>query len=91
MQKKTAKKSLLDAYQFAGYKTGKAAKGMFGDKSALVLTLSRRSKKVYASSAANFIAGGTTGRRDLFGTSGAATDACTFRLKLADCFAREQD
>jgi hypothetical protein len=59
MNKKSSKKSLFDAYQFPGFKTSKAAKGMFGDKSALVLTLSRRSKKVYASNAVNFIGAAT--------------------------------
>lgn len=49
MIKTASKKSLLDAYQFPGFKTHKAAKGKFGDKHALVLTLSRRSKKVCAS------------------------------------------
>ena len=91
MQKKTSKKSLLDAYQFSGFRTSKAAKGMFGDKSALVLSLSRRSKKVDAASAADFTEGGTIEKLDLFGTSGAATDAYTLRLKLVDCYARAQD
>jgi hypothetical protein len=62
MLKKTSKKSLLDAYQFDGFKTGKLAKGKFGDKTALVLSLSRRSKKVCAGNAAASIVVGTTGR-----------------------------
>jgi hypothetical protein len=45
MIKSSTKKSLLDAYQFEGFKTLKAAKGMVGDKNARVLLLSRRFKK----------------------------------------------
>jgi len=58
MIKKPSNKSLFDAYQFDKFKTGKLAKGRFGDKTALVLSLSRRSKKVYAG---NVIAGTAVG------------------------------
>ena len=51
MGKKAAKKSLLDAYQFNGFKTSSVVKGKFGDPNARVLSLSRRSKKVSALSA----------------------------------------
>jgi hypothetical protein len=51
MVKKAAKKSLLDAYQFDGFKTSSVVKGKFGDQNARVLSLSRRSKKVSALSA----------------------------------------
>ncbi len=58
MNKTPSKKSLLDAYQFSGFKTGKSAKGKFGDKHALVLSLFRRSKKVCAPNVESFIAVG---------------------------------
>jgi hypothetical protein len=45
MIKPPSKKSLLDAYQFKGFKTLATAKGMMGDKNARVLLLSRRLKK----------------------------------------------
>lgn len=91
MQKKSSKKSLLDAYQFPGFRTSKAAKGMFGDKVALVLTLSRRSKKVDVPNAANFIGVGMIGRPGWFGICLAVTDACTLRLRPAGYRARGRD
>ena len=45
MIKWPSKKSLLDAYRCDGFKTEKIAKGKFGDQTALVLSLTRRSKK----------------------------------------------
>jgi hypothetical protein len=59
---KTSKKSLLDAYQFDGFKTSSTAKGKLGDKNARVLSLSRRSKKVFAINAVNYIEAITTER-----------------------------
>ena len=55
MQKIPSKKSLLDAYQFDGFKTLIAVKGKLGDKNARVLSLARRSKKVSAINAVSFI------------------------------------
>jgi hypothetical protein len=88
MQKKSSKKSLLDAYKFHGFRTSKAAKGMFGDKVALVLTLSRRSKKVGAPNVADFIGAGMIGRPGWFGIFHAVIGACTLRLRPAGCRAR---
>jgi hypothetical protein len=88
MQKRSSKKSLLDAYQFTGFKTSKAVKGMFGDKNALVLTLTRRSKKVFAPSVIDGIAGGMIGRQDWFAIFHAVTDACTLKLRPVGCYAR---
>lgn len=62
MAKTAPKKSLLDAYRFDNFKTGKMAKGRFGDKTALVLSLSRRSKKVCVSNVALGTGVGTTGK-----------------------------
>jgi hypothetical protein len=62
MVRKASKKSLIDAYQFDKFKTGKLVKGKFGDQNALVLSLSRRSKKVYALNAASGTEVGMTER-----------------------------
>jgi len=91
MSKKPSKKSLLDAYQFPGFRTGKAAKGMFGDKNALVLTLSRRSKKVCASNAANSIGAVTTERLDWFEICHPVIGACTWKSKPGACLAGSPD
>lgn len=88
MRKKPSKKSLLDAYQFPGFKTSKSAKGKFGDKNALVLSLIRRSKKASAPSAENFIGAGMTARQGWFAISRAVIDACTLRLRPAGFCAR---
>ena len=68
MVTKASKKSLLDAYEFDGYKTGRFAKGKFGDKHALVLPLIRRSKKVSAHNVEDFIEADTIVRPRLFAT-----------------------
>jgi hypothetical protein len=88
MRKKPSTKSLLDAYQFSGFKTSKAAKGKFGDKNALVLSLARRSKKVSAPNAANPIGVGMTERPGWFAIFHVVIDACILRLKPVDCYAR---
>jgi len=66
MIKSSSKKSLLDAYIFDGFKTSTSAKGKFGDKNARVLSLSRRSKKVSAGSAASFTEAIMIGQLRLF-------------------------
>jgi hypothetical protein len=75
MVKKTSKKSLLDAYQFDNFRTDKVAKGRFGDKAALVLSLARRSKKVCAPNVASGTGVGTTARSRRSGICRAATAA----------------
>ncbi len=89
MFKKTSKKSLLDAYQIDKFKTGKVAKGRFGDKTALVLPLARRSKKVYASNVAGIIAAGMTERSRRSGIYPVATVAFIWNLR-SDVFAAER-
>lgn len=88
MIKKSSKKSLLDAYQFPGFRTSKVVKGLFGDKNALVLTLSRRSKKVSVLNAQEFIEAGTTARPDWFAIFRVAIVAYTLRLRPVDCSVR---
>jgi hypothetical protein len=82
MVKKASKKSLIDAYQFDNFKTCKAAKGRFGDKTALVLLLSRRSKKVYAPNVAFGTGAGTTERSRWSGICRAATGEFIWSSRL---------
>lgn len=89
MFKKTSKKSLLDAYQFEQFKTGKVAKGRFGDRTALVLPLTRRSKKAYAPSVAGGIAAGTIERSRRSVIYPVGTVAFIWNLKF-DVFAVER-
>jgi hypothetical protein len=81
MRKTSAKKSLLDAYQFDGFKTSSAVKGKLGDKNARVLSLSRRSKKVSAINAADCIAAITTVNPSSLATFRAVIDAFTLSLR----------
>lgn len=90
MNKTSAKKSLIDAYQFAGFKTSAAAKGKLGDKNARVLSLSRRSKKVFAINAENYIEVFTTAKSNWFVIYPAATDASIWNLKFVEYFAKAQ-
>jgi len=87
MKKSTAKKSLIDAYQFAGYKTSPSAKGKLGDKNARVLSLSRRSKKVCVINVENYIAVFTIAKSSRFAIYPAATAASIWNLKFAGYFA----
>lgn len=89
MVKKTSKKSLLDAYQFDKFKTGKIAKGRFGDKAALVLPLARRSKKVYAPNAIVGIEAGMIGRSRPCGIYQVATAVFIWNL-TSDASAAER-
>ena len=82
MVKKSSKKSLLDAYQFDNFKTCKAAKGRFGDKAALVLSLSRRSKKVCAPNVTVGIEAGTIENSRWFAICRAATGGFTWSSRL---------
>jgi hypothetical protein len=82
MVKKASKKSLIDAYQFDNFKTGKTAKGRFGDKTSLVLSFSRRSKKVYARNVAFGTEAGTTESSRWSGICHAVTGEFIWNLRL---------
>jgi hypothetical protein len=82
MVKKASKKSLIDAYRFDNFKTCKVAKGRFGDKTALVLSLSRRSKKVYAPSVVFGTEVGTTESSRWSGICRAATGEFIWNLRF---------
>lgn len=58
---KPSKKSLYDAYCFPGFTPSREVKGRFGDRTALVIRLNRRSKKRHAGRAARSGADGTIG------------------------------
>ena len=88
MNKTSAKKSLIDAYQFAGFKTSKLAKGKRGDKNARVLSLSRRSKKVCVINVENYIEDFTIAESSRFAIYPAATAASIWNLKFAGYFAK---
>lgn len=91
MKKTSAKKSLLDAYQFSGFKTSSSAKGKLSDKNARVLSLSRRSKKVSVISAENCIEVFTTAKSNKFAIYLAATAVSIWNLKFAEYFVRPRD
>ncbi len=88
MNNKSAKKSLIDAYQFTGFKTSMAAKGKLGDKNARVLSLSRRSKKVSVISAENCIEVFTIAKSNKYVICPVATAVFIWNLKFAGYFAR---
>lgn len=90
MKKISAKKSLIDAYQFVGFKTSSAAKGKLQDKNARVLSLSRRSKKVFVTNVENYIEVFTTEKSNRFAIYPAVIDVSTWSLKFAEYFAKAQ-
>jgi len=75
MSTKLRKKTLYDAYRFPGFTPEREVKGRFGDRTALVIRLTRRSKKRHAGLAAPCVAAGTTGGLDISAISPAATAA----------------
>jgi len=66
------KKYLWDTYRFPGFKPSRTLDGVFGDRMARVIRLSRRSKKQSAGSAARFDPVGMTRRRARFAICHAA-------------------
>ena len=79
MPKTRRKKTLYDAYRFAGTTPARAVSGVFGDRTALVIQLNRRSKKRRAGHAALFGAAGMTAGLGVSVISPAATAAFTSR------------
>ena len=68
MPKSSPKKTLYTAYRFPGFTAERGVKGRFGDRTALVLRLNRRSKKRHAGPAAPSEGVGTTVGRGTFAT-----------------------
>jgi hypothetical protein len=73
MSTKLRKKTLYDAYRFPGFTPEREVKGRFGDRTALVIRLTRRSKKRHAGRAAPSGAAGTIVGLGTFAISPAAT------------------
>jgi hypothetical protein len=74
---------LWDTYRFPGFRPSKTVVGIFGDPSARVITLIRRSKKRAALCAAARVGDGTTERPGGSAIFPAATDASTWTWKFA--------
>jgi len=76
-------KRLLDAYRFAGFRPLELVRGVFGDSSARVVTLVRRSKKQSARSVAGYILAGTTARHGASAICPAATRGSIWSSRFA--------
>jgi len=88
MKKRTSRKSILDGYRVPGFQTLSRVKGRFGDQSALVVTLSRRQKKLFAAVAARFTELFTIADFVRHEISVPAAGACTLNLNFAVSIAR---
>jgi len=77
MQKPRPKKTLYTAYRFPGFTPEREVKGRFGDQTALVIRLTRRSKKLSAGPAALSAMAGTTAGRGTSATYPAGIAAFT--------------
>lgn len=75
MSKTHPKKTLYTAYRFRGFTPEQEVKGLFGDRTALVIRLTRRSKKRHAGPAAPFTGAGTIDGRGTSEISHAAIAA----------------
>lgn len=65
----------MDAYRFSGFTPRSMIKGKFGDQTAFVVSLKRRSKKVFAAGVAEFTEPTTIKGLRLFVTCLAVIDA----------------
>ncbi len=87
MKKRTSKKSLFDGYQFPGFRTCSRVKGLFGDRTAIVITLSRRQKKRSAADATPFITRFTIAKPGARETSVPAVGAFTWSSNIVGLIA----
>ena len=76
-------KRLLDAYRFAGFRPLELVRGIFGDSSARVITLVRRSKKRSAKGVAEHTRSGTTARHGASAICPAATRGSIWSSRYA--------
>ncbi len=74
---------LQDIYRFPGYIPMAEVRGVFGDPSAVVITLRRRRKKLAAECAVEGIAPSTINGRDASATSPVATGESTSTSRYA--------
>jgi hypothetical protein len=77
------RKRLLDAYRFAGFRPLELVRGIFGDSSARVITLVRRSKKRSARSVGGRTRAGTTARLGAYAICPAATRGSIWSSRFA--------
>ena len=85
--KQKRRKQLLDGYRFDGF-TPVQVKGVFGDPKALVIELTRRSKKRAAAFVAKSTRVGTTRNASRCVIYRAVIGACIWRLMFAGFTAR---
>lgn len=76
------KRSLYDAYHFAGFKPQHRISGIFGDPNALVIKLTRQGKKQSAAHATEFTALSTTARIGKFAIYPVAIGVCASNLRF---------
>jgi len=76
-------KRLLDAYRFAGFRPLELVRGVFGDSSARVITLVRRSKKQSARCVAEHTLAGTIARGGASAICPAATRGSIWSSRFA--------
>ena len=76
-------KRLLDAYRFAGFRPLELVRGVFGDSSARVITLVRRSKKRSARCVVEHTRAGTTTRHGASAICLAATRGSIWSSRCA--------
>jgi hypothetical protein len=79
----TKPKTQLDAYRFAGVRPKARLRGVFGDSKARIITLTRRSKKLFAVVVAEPIVAFTIVPRGRYGISPLATCASTWGSRCA--------
>lgn len=80
MGKRQRKKRLWDSYRFGDFHPSSSVAGVFGDRKARVIRLSRRSKKLFAEHAGRLIEHGTTAGDDAFAIFPVVERASTLSL-----------
>jgi hypothetical protein len=81
MSKVRQRRELRDAYRFPGFKPSAGVNGVFGDRMAIVIKLTRRRKKQRAACAVDGIGAITTSEFDVFAICRAATSGCTWNWR----------
>ena len=81
------RRRLKDAYQFAGFRPQDTITGVFGDPFARVIRLVRRSKKLSAARAEEFIRVGTIEERGEYATFRMGASGSTWSSSCGACIA----
>jgi len=79
MSKARRRRELRDVYRFPGFVPGARVRGVFGDRTAVVVSLARREKKRRAASVVAGIGATTINVFDASEICRAATSGCTWR------------